>query len=242
VSLLLLVPDVLRGQANLGRASRSASFLTQRAATPPAGCPTLTQRSPLVRFPASLLVTYLRNTNAHNSPTNRPQLAPLLRAVGQAAHHRRSVGPQMLERQFARRICRHPSGDGLNRLRLRSHREAPMARDRTSIICRRSGLERRWRCPVQHQQRDRQEANGEPQENDQGGEDSPPSPRVAERPGDDGVDRRRYADKAYRGNDPDNDEVERVHHSVSSVPLRRFCGQAKETPTAELSCYFAPRS
>jgi hypothetical protein len=35
---------------------------------------------------------------------------------------------------------------------------------------------------------------------------------------------------------------ERVHHSACSVPLRRFCGQAKETPTAEPSCYFAPKS
>ena len=85
---------------------------------------------------------------------------------------------------------------------------------------------------MQHQQRDRQEADGEPQENDQGGEDGPP-PREAETPGDDGVDRRRYADKDYRGDGPDNEEVERVHHSALSLPLRRLFGLAKETPTAE---------
>ena len=64
---------------------------------------------------------------------------------------------------------------------------------------------------MQHQEHDRHEAGGEYQEAEQGGDDGPPS-RVAETPGDDEVDRHRYAGKpeyggeGYRGDDPDNEE------------------------------------
>ena len=76
---------------------------------------------------------------------------------------------------------------------------------------------------MQHQEHDRHEADGEHQEAEQGG--GPPS-RVAETPGDDDVDRHRYAGKpeyggeGYRGDDPDNEE-ERVHHSTALPMLAR---------------------
>jgi len=89
----------------------------------------------------------------------------------------------------------------------------------------RPNLVRRWRCPMQHQEHDRHEADGEHQEAEQDGDDGPPS-RVAETPGDDDVDRHRYAGKPeyggerYRGDDPDNEE-ERVHHSTALPMLAR---------------------
>ena len=51
---------------------------------------------------------------------------------------------------------------------------------------------------MQHQEHDRREADGEHQEAEQGGDDGPPS-RVAETPGDDAVDRHRYAGKPEYG-------------------------------------------
>ena len=86
-------------------------------------------------------------------------------------------------------------------------------------------LVRRRCCPMQQQEHDRHEADGEYQEGDDG-----PLFRFAETPGDD-VDCRHLAGKPeyggedHRGDDPDNDVG--VHHSCSPTLGRRRAGKAR---------------
>jgi len=91
---LLLVPSmVCWGQANSGWARCLASFLTQRAATPPPRCLAVTQPSPLVSFPGSA-AWHHREEDSHG--TRRRATWIKLLAIPQSAICATRFGKQRL--------------------------------------------------------------------------------------------------------------------------------------------------